>query len=302
MTELARKYRQARLDLVVHFTIKPCIYGGLAARLTGTPAIPTITGLGYTFIHPYGLNRFVPHLYKSAFKRSPLVVFLNREDAGLFVEKGIIREDQAFLSPGAGIDTEHFAPQPASSKANFVFLFLGRLLLDKGIEELMQAFEKLQQKEPAVECWVGGDDRAENPAIIRAKRWKHYMSQPGVKYLGLVEDVRPYLAQADVLVLPSYREGMPMVVLEAMAMGKPVIATQTAGCREAVTEGENGWLVPVKSVDALLDVMQEACHTHPGRLQEMGQAGRRQAVQKFEQHLVQQTFLHAIHQLMDQSS
>jgi glycosyltransferase involved in cell wall biosynthesis len=241
-------------------------------------------------------------LYTWAFKKSPLVIFLNREDAGLFVEKGIIKDEQVFLSPGAGIDTEHFSPRTASQNPRFIFLFLGRLLLDKGIEELMQAFQQLREREEAVECWVGGDDRAQNPAAIHPPKWQRYMEQPGVKYLGLVDDVRPYLAQADVLVLPSYREGMPMVVLEAMAMEKPVIATQTAGCQEAVTEGVNGWLVPVKSVTPLRDAMSEALHTPPARLQEMGRAGRARAVQHFERHLVQEAFLQAIRRLMGQVS
>jgi glycosyltransferase involved in cell wall biosynthesis len=298
MWELYRIYRREKPDLILHFTIKPNIFGSLAARWAGLPSIPTVTGLGYAFIHQGLLSRLVEGLYKVAFRRLPFVAFHNGEDRQLFIEKGLAKPERSLVIPGSGVNTNHFRPlaQPDSDK--FIFLFIGRLLYDKGIREYVEAARQLQRIAPQAECWVVGQLNAENPAAASRQELLQWVESHHIRYFGATHDVRQYLKHAHALVLPSYREGLPRAILEAMSMGKPVIAADVAGCRETVDEGKNGMLVPPRSGMALAEAMLSLYHLGAERLQSMGEYSREKALREFDDKIVLAAYLKLCQQML----
>ena len=289
---LYRWYRRERPDVVHHFTIKPVIYGSLAARLARVPRIiNTVTGLGYVFtseaVGP--LRRLVELQYRAALGAAHYTFFQNSEDRELFLNRRIVRDEKAGLLPGSGVDTTHFSPRerldPPREPASVVFLMIARLLKDKGLYEFVEAARLLKARYPQAEFQLLGarDDR--NPTVVAAADLDAWQHAGTVRWLGEVADVRDAISRADVVVLPSYREGTPRSLLEAAAMSKPLITTDAVGCREAVDVGVNGFLVPVRDAAALADAMA-TLHEDPGMRRRMGQAGRAKMVRQFEEKQV----------------
>ena len=289
-------YRREKPDLALHFTIKPNIFGGLAARLAGMPAIPTLTGLGYTALHPTGANRLVPFLYRQAFARAPWVVVQNEDDRDWLLTRQLIRPEQCRLIRGSGVDTERFQPQDTlrTSATPLVCLYIGRLLKDKGVLELIEAVGNLRASGLDLECRFLGDPSHANPSAIPESSFRRMIDREGFRYLGPAEDVRPALAAADLLVLPSYREGTPRAVLEAMAMGIPVITTDVAGCRQTVDPGRTGLLVPPADARALEDAIRQMAVMTNEKRQAMGRAGLEKVIREFDQRIVVSQYLELI--------
>ncbi len=272
---LRRLFKRQRPDIVLSYTIKPVIYGSLAAWLAGVPRIyALITGLGAAF-HTSGakgrvLRIIAVFLYRHALRRCTKVFAQNRDIADLFIREKIVGQDKILVVPGSGVDTNHFAfsSLPAGSP---VFLYLGRLLRDKGIAELVAATRLLKSSHPKAKVLLIGDIDP-NPASFSADEVAAWQREGIVECMGFQADVRPYLRDCTVFVLPSYHEGLPRSVLEAMAAGRPIITTDTIGCREtvfAVTEadqasgikrGRNGFLVPVRSIEPLAAAMTLLAH------------------------------------------
>lgn len=290
--ELFRLYRSEKPEIIFHFTIKPNIFGSLAARKAGIRSIPTVTGLGYTFLHGRWLNRMTIRLYQWAFAELEKVVFHNQDDSRLFVERGIISPQQSLVVAGSGVNTNFFRPLPKPvSEKKFRFLFIGRLLYDKGVKEYVEAATMLQEWAPHVECQIVGDLATANPDAIPKSEFLHWIKQKYIRYFGSASDVRPYLKQCDVLVLPSYREGMPRAILEALAMGRPIITTDVAGCREAISPS-SGRLVPVKNSQALAETMLEFSHKEAEDLEVMGMAARHRALEQFDERIIVEAYAH----------
>ncbi len=215
-----------------------------------------LTGLGYTFVHPYGFNRMIPYIMKLAFKKINKLIVYNQDDQQVLTDRKIISEAQCTIAPGDGVDTTYFRPLSSFKNDNsFVFLFIGRLLRDKGIEEYVAAAKNIKREIPATEFWVVGDLNFGNPSDIGRGQLVEWIENQDISYFATTKDIRKYIQQCDVLVLPSYREGLPRVILEAMSMGKPIITSNTAGCREAVLHNENGLLVPLQDAKALTEAM-----------------------------------------------
>jgi glycosyltransferase involved in cell wall biosynthesis len=293
LQELYHIYRREQPDMVLHFTIKPNLYGSLAAGWLGIPSIATVTGLGYTFIHDRFSHRLVRMLYGFAFRKSTKVVFQNPDDKNLFLQLGLVDNNQHFLIPGSGVDTNYFTPQPQSKNTDaFIYLFIGRLLFDKGIREFHAAAQFLQQ--PGRVFWVVGEQLPDHPNGIPEALLQSWVESGAIQYQGYQEDVRPFLAQADVLVLPSYREGLPRSVLEAMSMAKPILTTNVPGSRETVEPGKNGLLIPVKSVKALATAMNQLQEMDSDQLSQWGQYSRQLVVKKFSQKVVNDLYLELI--------
>lgn len=292
--ELYRIYRRERPDLVLHFTIKPNLYGSLAAGRLRIPCIATVTGLGYTFIHDRASHRLVRLLYRFAFRQSTRVVFQNPDDRGLFLELGLVEKGRILLIPGSGVDTSYYAPRDRpGAGAPFVFLFVGRLLFDKGIGEFYEAARRLRGADRAF--WVLGKYQTTHPNGVPEKTLDNWLAGGEIEYLGYRDDIRPLLGQADVLVLPSHGgEGVPRSVLEAMSMAKPILATDVPGSRETVEPGENGLLVPARSVEALAEAMQTMYAMDRAVLEEWGQNSRRRVVEKFSQKVVNDLYIEII--------
>ena len=288
LRELYRIFRRERPELILTFTVKPNIYGNIAARALGLRGVPTLTGLGYSFMHQSLLARTARLLYKWAMRRVGFALFHNHTDRALFSLEEVVPLQRSAVVPGSGLDTQHFRPRLKKKNGRFVFLFMGRLLYDKGIAEYAAAARRLRYRYPNAEFWVAGELDAQNPAAIPKEQMLRWVESGLLRYFGKVADVRPLLQRCDVMSLPSYREGMPRAVLEAMAMARPVITTLAPGCREAVTE-ECGWRVPVEDAESLAEAMEEAMQLPPEQLEEMGKAARRRAVRVFdERHIVRQ--------------
>lgn len=290
---LWRLMRRVRPDHVLGYTVKPVVYGSLAAWLARVPRrFALITGLGYAFQQQgqgSALQALVQRLYALALGRVHAVFFQNPDDEALF-------RDRALVAPGAhtcvvngsGVDVGAFtvAPLPPGPPC---FLLIARLLGDKGVREYAQAAHRIRMVHPGVRCLlVGWIDT--NPDAIAQHELDAWVAEGSLEFLGRLSDVRPAIAACSVYVLPSYREGTPRTVLEAMAMGRAVITTDAPGCRETVVDGDNGFLVPVKSVNALAQAMERFI-TEPDLAARVGARSRQMAEEKYDVHKVNAVML-----------
>ena len=225
--ELHSIYKKESIDLAFQFTIKPNIYGSLAASILPTKSVSTITGLGYSFLGGNFINKIVLRLYKLAFKYGDIIVFQNLDDKNLIQSLFAIDEKKIRIIRGSGIDSEYFKPNAVINSENPIikYLFIGRLLYDKGISELRSAFKEASKENKSIELHIVGDIDPNNPASVNMN--------------------------FDVLILPSYREGLPRSILEAMAMQIPVITTNVPGCKDTVKNNVSGLVVPVKNENEL---------------------------------------------------
>ena len=296
--EIKNKLKKEELDLVLNYTIKPVIYGSLAARTNKIKSINTITGLGFSFLSRGFINKLVLQLYKHSLRFADRVYFQNQDDRMLFHNLNIISEDKTGIIPGSGIDTKKFKSQedyPRREKLKF--LFVGRLLYDKGIREYVEA-AKLVLKNQEHEFLVVGALDPENPSGIKNIQLEEWVNNGTINYLGESNEVKNFIEDCDVVVLPSYREGLPRVLLEAMAMSRPIIATDTAGCRETVIEEENGYLAELKSAESLAQTMHKIIADGYVKRREMGIKGREMVLQKFEGKIVNKIYLKEIKKLL----
>ncbi|WP_373550704.1 glycosyltransferase family 4 protein [Haliscomenobacter sp.] len=276
---------------ILTFTIKPNIYGSFLAKRLNIKVIPTVTGLGYTFVNKRWLNNIVSKLYTTAFQALPQVILQNRSDLSLLKKYKILKENQGIILPGAGVNTEFYSAAPMPASDRFVFLFLGRILSDKGIRELAVAAQHVRRTHPQVEFWIAGIQPENHPAEINKVEFQRWIDQGIFKYWGWRTDVRPLIEQAQAIVLPSYREGLSSTLLEAMSMSRPLIVTDVPGCRETVQVGYNGWLAKVKDAHDLERCLLEAIQTPPEVLNQMGKNSREKAVQEFSIEQVNRAYL-----------
>jgi len=293
LLQLYRLMRRIQPDCAMGYTIKPVIYGTLAAWLAGVPRrFALITGLGYAFQQESGrggMRALVQCMYAAALARVQMVFFQNPDDRDLFRQRGILAtHTPACVVNGSGVDVSSFAVAPLPV-GNARFLLIARLLGDKGVREFAEAARRIRaRRTDATFVLVGWIDS--NPDAIAQEELDGWVRDGVVEYLGKLSDVRPAIAQSTVYVLPSYREGTPRTVLEAMAMGRAVITTDAPGCRETVVDGDNGFLVPVKSVDALEAAMLRFLDD-PGLANRMGRRAREVAEEKYDVHKVNAVML-----------
>ncbi|MFW6127444.1 MAG: glycosyltransferase family 4 protein [Thermodesulfobacteriota bacterium] len=301
--ELYRLYRRERPEVILHYTVKPNIYGSLAAALAGIPSLSTISGAGYSFMQEGFLSRLVGGLYKLALRFPARVFFQNADDRDFFLARGLVQEDKTATVPGSGVNLDHYSPRHCSGgekadKEAMVFLFVGRLLWDKGIGEFAAAAGRVRRSFPQTEFWVLGRMDPGNPAGVPEETFRGWIKEGTIRHLGYVQEVRPILCDSDVVVLPSYREGIPRSMLEAMAMGKPIITTDGIGCREVIEDGKNGLMVPVQDTGALAAAMVKMIDLGEERRREMGRYGRRKAVREFDEKLVIQAYMKEIKRIL----
>lgn len=298
LKSLVALMKDIRPDYFLGYTIKPVIWGLIGAWLARVPnRVALITGLGYAFTGEAKGKRAIIQsvargLYKFALRRSSLIFFQNPDDKADFQRLGLLPPNVPLeVINGSGVDVDAFEVAPFPSRP-IRFLLIARLLGDKGIREYAAAAKKVKEMHPEVEFHlVGGLDP--NPDGISGEEVKGWHSARNLIWHGALTDVRPAIAESHVYVLPSYREGTPRTVLEAMAMGRPVITTDAPGCRETVVDGENGYLVPVKSVDALVGAMLKFIET-PENIELMGTNARRVIDTKYDVRQVNQMMLEAM--------
>lgn len=262
--------RRERPDLVITYTIKPNIYGGLACRLLGIPNAANVTGLGTAFQHDGLLRKLVTTLYKPALKKARVVLFENSANRQVFLDAGIVPEEKTCLLSGAGVNLEHYGYVPYPEEQATRFLFIGRVMKEKGIEELFAAMERLHSE--GFDCCLdvlGGYEEHYEETIRRCE------AQGWLNYHGYVMDVRPYIEKSHCFVLPSYHEGMANTNLECAAMGRPLITSRIPGCREAVIEYETGLLCQPQDADSLYETMKHFLSLDDETRAQMGRMGRR---------------------------
>lgn len=251
-------YKKERFDFVIHYTIKPVIYGSIAARKSRLKTINVITGLGDAFKKEGLFNRFITALYKFSLRGDCKVFFLNKENSEVFSKKKIIPHEAINILPSEGIDLDHFSYRSFVQNTSIKFLFIGRILKEKGTEILFRAFQQVKETLPdaRIELVFQGFLDVSNETAVSEAEMKQWTETDGVSYLPPTEDVRESVEQADCVVLPSfYGEGIPRSLLEAAAMGRPIITTDNIGCRDVVIDGTTGYLCRVKDVNSLAEQM-----------------------------------------------
>ena len=279
--------RREQPDVSLTYFIKPNIYGGLAAAIARIPRrIAMVEGLGYLFTESDGdtLKKKLARglaitLLKAALGRAHRVLFLNPDDQGEFIDRGIVNAARARLLGGIGVDLNHYAVAPLPDHTPS-FLMIGRLLREKGVREYVAAARIVRERFPEARFkLIGGID--DNPGGISIDEVRAFTADDNVEWLGELDDVRPQLAACSVYVLPSYREGVPRSTQEAMAMGRPVVTTDVPGCRETVVDGANGYYAQPRDALSLAEVMARFCEK-PGLIPAMGRESRRMAEENFD--------------------
>ena len=292
IASLARIIAAERPDMVLGFTIKPNIYGGGLCRLLRIPAVPTVTGLGTAFLGRPLFRRSVVALYRFAFSRAKAVFFQNPDDEALFIGGRIVRPGQSRVVPGSGIDLARFAPARLPDEPRF--LMIARLLGDKGVREYVAAARRLKETLPSATFALLGEIDSDNRTAVQEQELGAWVREGAVEYLGAAADVRPFIAQASALVLPSYREGLPRTLLEGAAMGRPLIGTDVPGCRQLVREGVTGFLCAPREHDSLADAMERLARLPAGERARLGAEARLVAEREFDEKLVQAAYLEMV--------
>jgi len=303
LAALFRLFRGLRPTIVHSFTIKPAIYATIAAWLARVPVrVVTITGLGHAFTtgrRP--LRLLVELLYRIALARADAVIFQNSDDRELFVTRRLVDGRRTRMVPGSGVDIRRFAPVPLPSANGGMlsFVMVARLLREKGLAEYLEAAERVARLRPGVRFTLVGGADTRNPSSLTATELAKLKGFAAVTWVGEVDDVRPYIAAADVVVLPSYREGLPRSLLEGAAMARALIATDVPGCREVVESGYNGLLVPARNADALADAMLELVD-NPRAVVGMGERGRQRVMDRYSDRAVSDQVLAIYRELLSE--
>ncbi len=296
---LYRKYRPAT---VLHINNKPNIYGTIAASMLGIPSISNITGLGIVAEKTGFMKKLVYGLYRIAFSsKKARVFFQNTDDRDFFLKNKLVAADKTRVIPGSGVDTDFFSPdgQDKQSDEKTRFLYTGRLLISKGIEDFLDAAERTRRLYPATTFTIIGEHDPGNDIFISGEKLESAISAGIAEYKGNVQSVVTELAAADCVVLPSrYREGVPRSLLEAAAMGKPIIAADSVGTREPVEQGKNGFLVPPSNPQLLAETMMDFIRLNSEQKKRMGIESRRIAVERFSDSIV----IKAYHELIEAMS
>ena len=295
---LRRALKKIKPDVCLTFSIRPAIWGNLITRELKIPTITNITGVGPLFISKNIVYRTARTLYRNALSKTKKVFFQNYDDMNLFIERKFVKSSIAERIPGSGIDYKKFSPIILKEKDSniFIFLFVGRLIKDKGIFEYINAAKIIRKKFPNAIFNVMGPFWTQNlkKNTITHTQLQNWIDEGVIDYLGEKKDVRKFIAEADCIVLPSYREGTSNTLLEAASMEKPAITTNTTGCKEIVSDNETGFLCHVKDELDLADKMEKMILLPAEERKEMGTRARQKIIKEYDKQIVIQAYLRAI--------
>jgi glycosyltransferase involved in cell wall biosynthesis len=315
--EFYRIYRQWKPEIVHQFSIKPVIYGTIAARLAKVPIIiNTIPGLGYVFTSTEKKRKFlriiVLFLYRIAGKFSDFMFFQNEDDKRLLINHKIVSKNKTSVIPGSGVDTQHYSQDKINEKIidqtkkdikykqnQIIILMASRMLYDKGIADLVECSERIKRIKPNVRFLLAGPLDPGNPAHIPREVIKKWQKENKIEYLGRHSDMRALIGLSDIVIFPSYREGKPKFLLEAASMGKPIITTDVPGCRDVVENEKNGILVPIKDIESLFNAVIKLIN-NPELRRKMGEKSRKKAEKEFDEKIVVDQTLKVYKQLIIQ--
>ncbi|HEX7458693.1 MAG TPA: glycosyltransferase family 4 protein [Ginsengibacter sp.] len=295
---LRKALKKIKPDVCLTFSIRPAIWGNLITRELKIPTITNITGVGPLFISKNIVYRTARTLYRNALSKTKKVFFQNYDDMNLFIERKFVKSSIAERIPGSGIDYKKFSPIILKEKDSntFIFLFIGRLIKDKGIFEYINAARIVRKKFPNAIFNVMGPFWTQNlkKNTITHTQLQNWIDEGVIDYLGEKKDVRKFIAEADCIVLPSYREGTSNTLLEAASMEKPAITTNTTGCKEIVSDNETGFLCLVKDELDLADKMEKMILLPAEERKEMGKRARQKIIKEYDKQIVIQAYLRAI--------
>jgi glycosyltransferase involved in cell wall biosynthesis len=295
--ELWNIYRKVRPDVVLHYTIKPNVYGTLAAAMLRIPVINNVCGLGTVFLKKNLISLIAVLLYKLAFRFPKKIFFQNPEDLELFVQRHLSPAATADLLPGSGIDLEKFKPTEFKRNEKFTFLLISRLITDKGILEYIAAVKRLKAQGVEARFQILGPKDPEHKRGVKLDVIDAWIKSNTIEYLGTTTDVRHFIEKADCIVLPSYREGTPRTLLEAASSGKPIITTDVPGCHQVVVHNYNGLLCKMKDDLDLAEKMKTIAHLDNQTLRTFGENGRKKMEKEYAEQIVIDKYLHALSSL-----
>jgi len=300
---LYKIYQGEKPDIVFHFTPKPNIYGTIAANKLQIPAVNNISGLGRIFINRTIITHIVKILYRYSQKRATKVFFQNKDDLALFLSENLIQEQKCDVLPGSGVNIQQFIPKVLVKKdSTFRFILIARMLWDKGVGEYVEAARILKTKYSHLEFQLLGFLDVQNPSAISSGKMNEWVNQGLVNYLGTTDRVGDFLEKADCVVLPSYREGTPRSLLEAASMAKPIITTNSVGCKEVVDDGINGFLCKVKDATDLAEKMEQMILLNEDERLEMGKRGREKMIREFDEKIVIQKYLDTVGEIIEKQN
>lgn len=294
LDSIKEKLKSIRPEKIFTYQAKTVIYGAMAANSLGiTEVYPLIAGMGSAFLSNNLKTRFIrfvmTKLYRRSMKRCPVVFFQNHDDEQVFRDCGIVKNQKVVMIHGSGVNTEKFTLLPLPDKP--AFLCISRLIRDKGVYEYLESCKRIKVEYPDIRCLLVGPYDT-NPSAMKPEELQPFINA-GIEYFGEQDDVRPYIEQCSVFILPSYREGTPKTNLEAMACGRAVITTDAPGCKETVIDGENGFLVPVKDANSIYQKMIWFIE-HPKDAEIMGKKGRTMVEDLFDVKKVNETICEAM--------
>lgn len=305
--KIVQVLREVKPDILHTVTIKPVLFGGIAAKFARIKrVVAAISGLGYVFIEKNKKNnlrkKFISILYKLAFEQPLIkVIFQNQDDKSVLTKIKALRDSQTIIIPGSGINLNTYAYLPEPNLPYTTVIMVSRLLADKGVHEFVEAAREIHKKELSVRFQLVGNIDPDNPASISAQQIQVWQNEGIVELLGHRTDIADLFSQANAVVLPSYREGFPKVLIEAAACGRAVVTTDVPGCRDAIIPNKTGLLVPVQDANTLAKAIEHLILNLELRLR-MGKAGRQLAEEKYDIHQVVQTHLNIYEELLSQST
>ena len=295
--KLYRIYKEIQPDVVLHYTIKPNLYGSLAARVLDIPSISNVSGLGTVFLNNSPVAKIARKLYRFSFRFPQKVFFQNKDDQDLFSRLKLVKTEVTEVIPGSGIDTARFCPGEQTQNSSFTFLVLSRLLIDKGIAEYVEAAEMLKGKGLNARFQLLGAPDPGHRRGISMETINLWKKEGAIEYLGTTDDVLPYIRQADCIVLPSYREGTPRTLLEAASTAKPIVTTDVPGCNNVVQNGVNGYLCRAKDAQDLANKMEQMYLLDSESRSQLGRKSRQIIEERFDEKIVIERYLASIQEI-----
>lgn len=292
---LYKLYKKIKPDVILHYTIKPNVYGTIAASLLKIPTINNIAGLGTLFVKENIVTLIAKKLYKYSQARASHIFFQNKDDKELFLNEDLLKEEQCSVLPGSGIDTTKYLPRKKEKKDKVFFLLIARMLWEKGLGEYVEAAREIKKRHSHCEFQLLGFLDVENRSAISRDQMTEWVENGFVNYLGVTDDVPSYIAQADCIVLPSfYREGTPRTLLESASMAKPIITTDNVGCRDVVDDGVNGYICQPRSAEDLASKIEMFLELNDEAINTMGQKSREKMIKEYDEKIVIKKYMDAI--------
>ncbi len=292
-------YKDLKPDIILHYTVKPNIYGTIVASMLNIPTINNIAGLGTLFMNQTIVTEVVKLLYRFSQRKASKIFFQNQDDLKMFIYEKLVPKERCDVLPGSGVDIEKFKPVIKQDDGVFIFLLLSRMLWAKGINEFIQAAKIIKNKYDNIKFQLVGHLDVLSPTAITKEQMNIWIQDGTVDYLGSSDDVRVEIANADCIVLPSYyREGTPRILLEAASMGKPIITTDNVGCRDVVEDGVTGYICKIKNSKDLADKMEGMLNLTVEKRVSMGKAGRDKVIKEYDEKIVIDKYLKSIKEIL----